>query len=371
MKIGIITFHASFNYGSMLQAWALQTYLENLGHQVEIINYRSKYQKSIYYKPFDFSSKYSILSSFKRLLFYPSSLGPLNKKWHLFNDFLHSNLNITKEYNTLADLKNENFNYDLVITGSDQIWNTNAPDSGDAYFANFINSNIKKIAYAPSFGPYPEYIDANYIRTQLANYDAVSVREEKGRDFLLEKRICDNVEVVCDPTLLLEAKDYDKLIDSKPLIEGDYIFFYTALGKPFHYFNLVNELAEKLGVPVFTERSCYSPILKSFKHINYILDVGPLEFLNLIKNSVCVFGDSFHLQVFSILFKKNFYTLNGDKDSRTNTLLSKLRLTERIVSLDKTIEGITLNRINYDNMLQQLAIYKQTSIEFLKRNCNC
>lgn len=366
MKIGIITFHASFNYGSMLQAWALQTYLENLGHQVEIINYRSKYQKSIYYKPFDFSSKYSILSSFKRLLFYPSSLGPLDKKWHLFNDFLHSNLNITKEYNTLADLKNEDFNYDLVITGSDQIWNTNAPDSGDAYFANFINPNIKKIAYAPSFGPYPEYIDANYIRTQLANYDAVSVREEKGRDFLLDKRICDNVEVVCDPTLLLNAEDYESLIDEKPLIEGDYIFFYTPVGLPTEYFYIADELAEKMGMKVYTERAYYPKDLKPFRHIHHFPQVGPSEFLNLIKNATCVCGGSFHLLAFSILFRKKFYCINGDKDSRTNNLLRKLNLTEHIISLDSPHNITPLQVNNFDKVFELLSLYKNSSVEFLK-----
>lgn len=367
MKIGIITFHASFNYGSMLQAWALQSYLESLRHQVEIINYRSKYQKSIYYKPFDFSSKYSILSSFKRLLFYPSSLRPLYKKWYLFNDFLHSNLNITKEYNTLAELKNENFNYDLVITGSDQIWNTNTPDSGDAYFANFINPNIKKIAYAPSFGPYPENIDANYICKQLANYDAVSVREEKGRDFLLEKRICDNVEVVCDPTLLLNAEDYESLIDEKPLIEGEYIFFYTPVGLPLEYFKIADELAERFQLPVFTERAYYPKDIASFKHIHNYPNVGPAEFLNLLKNATCVCGGSFHLQVFSILFKKNFYCINGDKDSRTNNLLNKLHLEDRIISLDKPKHMTDLQIRNYDDVFEKLALYREASIHFIEK----
>ena len=104
MKIGIITFHASFNYGSMLQAWAMQTYMENLGHVVEIVNFRSKAQKNMYHRPIDSSSLINILSGFKRMLLHPSSILPLNKKWKLFDDFLNSQRNGLLSLNQLSIL---------------------------------------------------------------------------------------------------------------------------------------------------------------------------------------------------------------------------------------------------------------------------
>ena len=149
MRIGTISFHASFNYGSMLQAWALQTYLEKEGHQVEIINYRSWYQKAHYAKPFDVSSPFSMMASLKRLFLAPSSFPHLYSKWNLFNDFLNQHLHITKEYHTFHQLKKANFNYDLVITGSDQIW-INTLEAGKPYIIKWrkANSNIVN----PTFG---------------------------------------------------------------------------------------------------------------------------------------------------------------------------------------------------------------------------
>lgn len=103
MRIGIITFHASHNYGSMLQAWALQTYLEKQGHQVEIVNYRSNIQRIVYHKPICFVNGDVALASMKRLLMYPQSIRPLYKKWHLFEIFLTDELKTTKEFHSIGE----------------------------------------------------------------------------------------------------------------------------------------------------------------------------------------------------------------------------------------------------------------------------
>lgn len=368
MKIGIITFHAAFNYGSMLQAYALQTYLSRQGHDVEIINYRSHYQKSIYYKPFDIHSKYSILSSFKRLLLYPSSLCRLKTKWELFNSFLNQNLKITKEYNTIHELERVPWDYDLLITGSDQIWNTGAPDSGEAYFGNFINNaNTKKIAYAPSLGQYPENVDTKFLKAQIRNFTALSVREEKAKYLLIKYGIAKDISVVCDPTLLLDVQAYERLYREEPLIQGKYIFFYTPVGLPLDYFKIVNDFAETLGMPVITERAYYPKDIKKYKHIMNYPEVGPSEFLNLIKNATYVCGGSFHLQVFSILFRKEFYCINGDKDSRTHNLLVKLGLEDRIVSLSHPTIVTSHPTINYDNISNKLTYYREPSFDFLNK----
>ena len=124
MKIAIVTFHASFNYGSMLQAWALQTYLQSLGHNAIIVNYRSKVQRETYHKPIDFHNIANSLSSCKRLLTFPESIRPLLRKWHLFDDFLCQELHLTAEYHSLCDIRRQDWSsFDLLICGSDQIWN--------------------------------------------------------------------------------------------------------------------------------------------------------------------------------------------------------------------------------------------------------
>lgn len=366
MKIGIITFHASHNYGSMLQAWALQTYLAKQGHEVEIINYRSFFQKRMYFKAFEWGNKNAWKSSLKRLFLYPSSFRSLNKKWHLFEDFLHKELYLTPEFNTVEQLYQAKLDYDVVIVGSDQIWNTDTKECTEAYFAKFVN--CPKISYAASFGPDVSHIKVDFIRKHLKGFQALSVREEAGKQFLIKNGLADKTEIVCDPTLLLESQDYNALIDEKPLIEEDYIFFYTPHAVPRAYFPIANKIGEQLGLPVLTDRAYYPNDIKQYKHIRNYPEVGPKEFLNLIKNAKLILGGSFHMLVFSLLFHKNFYSINADKDARTNHLITELKLNERIISLNDGIINDEGNVVFSSDKETILLKMKSLSKCFLQNN---
>lgn len=331
MHIGIITFHAAFNYGSMLQAWALQTYLEKLGHEVEIVNYRSTIQRLTYHKPLAWCRWDVALASIKRLLLFPSSIRPLNEKWHLFDDFMHRQMHLSKEYSSVEELQEQAKGYDLLVCGSDQIWNTCAPDSGPAYYGNWFHG--RKISYAASLNQ-PALVDLAFEREQIRGFDAISVREEASRRYLLDHHIATDVRVVCDPTLLLPASGYRPFVSDESLIKGDYIFLYCPVNIPYSSFRLAEKLSQQVGMPVVTEKAYYPKDLRRYPHIHRHIATGPREFLSLIRHARYVVGMSFHLLVFSILFHKNFYCVNGDKDSRTNNLLTKTSLLSRAVSLD-------------------------------------
>ena len=333
MKIGIITFHAAFNYGSMLQAYAMQTFLERQGHQVEIINFRPEIQKKAYSKPLKWNNKGNIILSFKRLLFTPIEVCKLYKKWNLFNSFLHKYLNLSKEYNSIDELIKDDIGIDLLITGSDQIWNTNAFDFSEVYFGNFLNSDIPKIAYAPSMGPSPEKQDVKYLKKLLQGYRAVSVREERTKQFIEDYGIFKNVEIVLDPTMLLDGCDYDLLYGKEPLIKEDYIFYYTPGGARHEFLQIAENIGEKYNLPVIVENSYTPGDLKRYKHIKAYAAVGPSEFLNLVKNSKVVCGASFHLMVFAVLFNKKFFCINGDVDSRLNNLMKITGNQDCIISI--------------------------------------
>lgn len=363
MRIGIITFHASHNYGSMLQAWALQTYLGKQGHEVEIVNYRSKLQRVVYHKPISFVRGDVALASMKRLLMYPQSIQPLYKKWHLFEDFLAKELNATEEYHTIDDLSVLDSRYDLLICGSDQLWNTNAPDSGEVYFGNWFQG--KKISYAASLGQEPEKCNRVFLHQQICDFEAVSLREQRSMDFLVQNKIIENGYVVCDPTLLLDAQDYDSIISDEPLINGDYVFFYTPVGLPFDYFDVGSSIGRELGCKVITEKAYYPKDIKKYGNINSYIPTGPKEFLNLIRHAKCICGGSFHLLVFSILFQKDFYCINGDKDSRTNHLLNQFGLVDRIISLSEPKLRAPF-KVDYKKGTDQaLNDYRKTSVQFL------
>lgn len=364
MNIGIITFHAAHNYGSMLQAYALQTYLEKQGHRVEIINFRTQHQKSMYSKPISFKNLHQIKQTIKLFLYDVTSIKAITTKWNIFEDFLSANLHLTKEYNTLDELRKAHFKYDYIITGSDQIWNTKAQDFSEAYFATFT-SDIKKIAYAPSMGPEPEVQDVNYIKQMLTGYKAVSVREKRTKDFLENNNIYHPVEIVLDPTMLLDEKDYIGLYSQEPLIKGQYIFYYTPGGIRPEFMTIAQKIGEKYNLPVITEGSYYPQEIKPYKNFKQYLTVGPSEFLNLVKHATVVCGASFHLIVFSIIFQKEFYCINGDVDSRMNNLMRLLSTEDRILKENETINSSLERKINWDEVFSKIStLRKKTDVFF-------
>lgn len=366
MKIGIITFHASFNYGSMLQAYALQTFLERNGHDVEIINFRTAKQKSMYPKPIRFNTYGDIKQNVKRLIFEPKTILPLLKKWSLFDKFLHNRLNISKEYSTVEELKLANFKYDLLITGSDQIWNTDCIDFSEAYFGNFINPSAPKIAYAVSMGPHPETKDSEYYKSQVKNFKAISVREQRTKSFLENNGICDKAQVVLDPTMLLEKEDYLRIIDSKPLINMDYVFYYTPFGPNHKVLKEAVSIANAKGLPIICDNSYYVNALKEYNNVIAYPAVGPEQFLNLIKNAKVVCGGSFHLMIFSIIFGKEFYSIGGDVDSRVQNLANIAGVEDRIWSLTNKDRNY-IHPYN-GNQFSNLKEMKLDSIHFLLDN---
>ncbi|MCU6771238.1 Polysaccharide pyruvyl transferase [uncultured Bacteroides sp.] len=202
-KVGIITFHASHNYGSMLQAYALQHIVQNLGYDCEIINFRSLSQKEMYKPIF---MKGTLYGRCVRFIIQSRYVLGIIKKQRLFEEFLKKELKLSsKEYTTFEDLKNADFNYDYYISGSDQIWNVRCYDFNYAYFLPFVKSGKKRIAYAPSLGPdlsMQTHGDISKISDLLKKYDAISVREPTGAKYIVN--LCQkSVSVVLDPTLLL------------------------------------------------------------------------------------------------------------------------------------------------------------------------
>lgn len=362
MKVGIITFHASHNYGSMLQAFALCKTLEMHGCEVEIINFRSEKQYKLYPFPFDFKNR-TVKGFIGDVL-----LGPISaiSKWSKYEDFMKKNLPLTREYHSFNELQSEKWSFDVLIVGSDQIWNTHCLDWDEAYFGNFIDKSITKIAYAPSMGRCPEEnVDKNVVKSLCHGFKHLSVREPRTLDFLKSAGIKQNIDIVLDPTLLLNEHDYDHLYDTSPLIKGDYIYYYDPFNRK-EYLRAASIIGEKIGLPVVCDMRYYFFQRKGIKNVKYFINVGPSEFLNLIKNARMVCGHSFHSVVFSILFKKEFLALDGDKDSRLSNLLNQLALTQRAVNMDNPIV-FSNEPLDYDTILRKLEIIRQPSLAFLAK----
>lgn len=226
-RVGIITFHAAHNYGSLLQNYALQQTLINLGFKPETINFRTEQQKEQYspFKPFnELADKRRLVLS---LAFLPWKKA-LMKKADLFEKFLSENLFLTKECGNDEDLKGLS-RYNAYIAGSDQIWNIGAKDFNWCYFLNFV-TGVPKIAYAASMGTNPSYMLSNEknvlnIKNLLEDFYAIGVREEKTKS-VVEKLTDKPVEIQVDPTLLLTVEEWSRHISDTPIIGGAVIFYY-------------------------------------------------------------------------------------------------------------------------------------------------
>jgi len=361
MKIGIFTFHASHNYGSMLQAFALQSVLHKMGHETWIINLRTKAQKHLIMPLLEWKHP---KSSFMKLLIMPQISIQLQHKYNRFEHFLKQKLHCTKEYSTREEVEKalQHEHWDAFIAGSDQIWNTNCIDFDTAYLLNF-NLPGRKIAYAPSLGLYPEKIkeeSKRLLANHLINFDFLSTREERGASIIKEISGL-NAQVVLDPTLLLKKNDYKSLYKHKPIIKTDYIFYYSPIDQP-EIFEKALLLSQITGLKIVTtqHQSYYKG--RNIIHIN---NCGPCEFLNIINFAKYTIGKSFHLLAFSLIFEKEFFIVTGDTDSRIINLLEPLNLTNRAISIGQ--KEITIPAtIDYTLIHQKLALLRNSSIIYLK-----
>ncbi len=328
-KVGIITFHAAHNYGSNLQAYSLQRVISKLGCDCEIINFRTERQKD-QYRPLTKRKrlKYIIKNSYF-LLNYKSR----KQKYDNFESFINSNLVVSSnEYNSLDSLTAAVPQYDYYVSGSDQIWNTVPNDADDAYFLPFVKSG-KRISYAPSFGQWGNIKHKEKIAKYLSEYDVISVRESFGKDLVCELTGRD-VPIVPDPTLLTEKQEWEKLVPEK-IVSGEYIFFYTLFATK-EMIDVVKCISKAMGVPVVISNiSNQYEIFSGFKKIRY---AGPLEFLSLLYHAKFVCATSFHGTVFSLIFNKPFFCINGMDDNRINTLLTMTEMTDRSVTKNDVLQ---------------------------------
>jgi coenzyme F420-reducing hydrogenase beta subunit len=368
-KVGIITYHHYYNYGTALQAYALQKAIEGIkGYDAEIIDYRAYEEKKL--------SKWQMLLlrlrrmptyfvEWKRVTTLKKHGYILSKKNLAFNKFFADDL-VTggKTFHNYRELQADAPNYDVLVTGSDQTW---SPKIGfnPAMFLEFGNKNALRIAYAPSLGVSKlSDTEAHFMNVHLQPYEALSCRERLGTEVLNRCVKGKKIVNVLDPTLLLTASDWSR-IAIKPKIKGDYILCYF-IGHKTYYRKIAQQLSEELNLPLYYIPVSWQDLGKS----NYLLDeTGPKEFLGLIRDARLVLTDSFHGTAFAINFKKSFYTftkIEGGKgasdNSRLYDILSKLHLEDRLYD---QLCHIPFSDVNYIEAEKALEVERQMSLDYL------
>ena len=335
MTTGTLTFHAAHNYGSMLQAYALQHYLSSLGIANEIIDLRPAAQAGMY-RPFRLLPAKSFPNFLQHLLDLRFKKA-LDRKWARFERFRAEELRCTRPFLSGEELMRDLPVFDDYLVGSDQVWNVEAGDFDWSYFLPFAAGNA--LSYAPSFGPGGCRSGLESCRDRvkdcLSRFKAVSVRERGGAALL--KELCGiDATVLVDPTLLLSREEWEShLGDASPVRPG-YILLYSPSVYTPEILRMAREAAHKTGRRVLLTNPIDGRLRFAALGFDKVFDCGPWEFLRLLHDADLVLTTSFHAVVFSLLFERPFYAFRDYRDQRIGDLLSATALTDRLLRPGET-----------------------------------
>lgn len=361
MKIGIITLHYALNAGAVLQAFALQTYLKSLGHEVEFIDYVPKHQYSL--RSFIAKSPYVMYNKWKDIYY-----GEKYTRKKNFNKVLKRG---NTRYFSEEQLATNPPLYDLYITGSDQVWNF-MRKLFPAYLLSFAPQGSRKIAYAASMGQGNIPIELhNELRKQLSDFEAISVRESNGVNFisqLLGKS--HNVIQVADPTFLLQAASYNSIME-KITPPKAYICSYILCNIEKAHSQIIKTLQAIHNDAALINLRNPDTCIRLPNAKNKI--VTPYEWLSYIKQAEFVICGSFYAVVFSLLFHKPFIVLQpsyiekAGGNQRIYSLLNPLKLTDRCFSEFNynAINSLLSTNINWQDVDKELKLQKEKSKHFL------
>lgn len=359
-KVYTVTFHNANNYGALLQAYALQKVLSQK-YDTKILNYNNKMISNEYklFKRVNSGLKDKCIQLIKDIANF--------KKNYIRNknfDKFRKKLILTDYFSSSDDVINHYPKADAYITGSDQVWNSKITCGLDSvYILNFGNKEFKKISYAASCGNNDTIIGYEDILTNsIKKFNNISVRESSLQKFLL-KKLQTPVNLVLDPTLLLKKEDWERFATNKKVIKEKYIFVYCGEESDYFY-DIVNELAKRTGylIVYFGRRD----LKNKFKYRKKsCFEYGPIEFVNLIKNSEYVVTVSFHGTAFAaMLNKKMFIVLNRFPD-RLKTLLDSIELSDRIVKNMEDFEIVYNKDIDWNKTNMLIEQQRKKSINWL------
>lgn len=364
-KIGILTFHKSINYGSVLQSWALSRVISKR-FVVEIIDYEPQNYEFLYANYRQWNSWNNIKYNLKRM---PLS-SALNNQRQLFKKFRDEQLPLSRKkynYNNGCDIKEE---YKGIVVGSDQVWNIRAKDCDPIFFLPF-NYSGNKVSYACSIND-TDYTEKNLpsnLASEIFDFDFISIREESGKN-KLEQFIAKQKKVytLLDPTLLCNSSEYDSLLNDR-IVDGKYIFLYNVWTSEAGI-QAAKFLSEKLNMPVYTIMTA-----SNVKEINLLKKSGilvdtvrtsPSDFLNFFKYASYIVTESFHGTAFSLIFKKPFVCVsNRTNDERLNNILTLVGLKDRYMKLGELQTYDLKQEIDYEIVTEKKEKRAGECIELL------
>jgi len=361
-KVGILTYHTGFNYGASLQAFALQRTITKLGVPCEIINFET--ERFVASREM-FSRKPRRVKEVIKILTRVPYYVPLKKRQKMFEDYTAQVLQTSPLYRTEEEVIAHADAYDCIVCGSDQIWNLDkeqdAPAANPLFFLNFPKKQ-RRVSYAASFGKWVKkaHEQEDEFMPWLKAFDAVSVRETSGVEYLRSRGI--DCELTLDPTVLLDKEDYEEICAPRQ-IEGRYVLMFSwRCGD--EVIAAAKRAADELKLPLY---HLVPPPRAMGAGIRRKLDVGPREFLSMVKHAEFVVTDSFHGTAFSTIFEKPFVSVvtDGKADPRMESLLTQLGLSDHLT--DSTHMDIpAMQKTEFISVREKKKALRKSSIEFLR-----
>lgn len=377
--IGLVTCYFHHNYGSMLQAYATEMIMQQMGLPFQTIACKA---------PINYMQENKILYIIKKLLIadWKMRLGKMKierakkdnpmfaKNWEIrnkaFDQFAETFFHVSPYCKNREELTKMAENYSAFLVGSDQLWRTDSVEHG-YYTLEWVPDHIRKIAYSTSIGVKEvPWFQVEKNKRFMNRFDHIALREQSACD-LVYKLTGRKVPVVLDPTLLFTGDQWLGIQQREPLTNGKYIFCYLLGDNPSQR-EFIKRVKEKTGCKIVALQQLDDYIPSDEGFADEAPYVGPREFLNYIRNAEYVFTDSFHCSVFSILYKKNFFTFSrfaeGAKQStntRIDNLLHITGLEERRMTKDKTVDGVINYNGSFDGVDARLNAYRKSSMEYL------
>lgn len=365
MKIGILTLSASDNCGSLLQAYALQTVLRaKFGAEVEVLDFRCENAREMYdlfsRKPWKYPRK-----TLNNLLHFPA-ISRQKKDYEFFRrQWLKAS---ARQFANAEELSAVADDYDVIICGSDQVWNVNIPDFDPAYFLGWAG-DTRRVAYAPSLGgcDFSAFPDQQLLKKWLLQFSAVSTREQVGVDCV--KAVAGlEIPIVPDPTLLIGPEQW-QAVPGERMVKEPYIFYYSWAYEDPELNRVVQRYAESRGLDVYVIDAFKWPKLKP-KDFGFKMapSGGPQTFLNLMKYAEFAFVQSFHGVIFAYMMQRDFYLLdNRPVDAMDNRLASILKLLAVEDRVTRCVEDIREDHVDYSEIPESLADSRETGMEYLEK----
>jgi hypothetical protein len=383
-KIGIVAVTYKDNFGSALQTYATQYMFEKMGYDAKIFEIKSVHRSIFIKKLIYYAGR--IFDPVEAKYLFANLTSRSRKKASVASDGYAQNMKIrhlmyqdfNKRWNKMLPtckgwdgLRKQAAEMDAVVVGSDQLWR---PSNivGCYYTLEFVPDKVKKVAFSTSFGV-PELPARlhKHAKRFLSRIEHISVREDSGADIV--KRECGrDAKVVCDPTMMLTAEEWMHIQDKKPFAEGRYILMYLMGDNP-EQRDFVKKLSKMTGYRIIG-------LLHGATYISYDEDVvdekpynvGPSEFVNMVRYAEYVCTDSFHCCVFSILNSRKFFAFrrwpDGSKFSANDRLYTLLKFTgleRRMLYGSESVENWVDDIIDYRDVLDKVDQRRKDSLAFI------